>query len=773
MFTLKNARTQTGFSVFFYYVNEYLEVLEVKNISIGRQTCLYDTKINTRFRVLNITKDFVVLINMDTFLKLDIRLSTMQKIRKQIHDNVLEIIETKDNTTVVDFETLSESQKKKYTRNKLIIDAINNEYAPNYTGLLGKSNKPILKEVVKRSNLEKKNVWRIIIKYLQSGCKESSLLRTNTIPNTKNKPTVRKRGRRGNIEECCGKNLTEKDLKIMSDYIKPYLSNQHLTIVKCYDDMIMEKYCKEIFDGKNNSYTYQELPPNQRPSLRQFSYFLKKHTTKEERQAAKTGKREYRNSKRILTGTSLNGVNAPGDIFEIDACELDISVVSATDRTKAVGSPVVYIMIDIYSRLIVGASLSFDNNSIIAMTNCFASLVEDKKALLEAFGLSIAPTQSALTLDDIMPSFIKPKVIRSDHGSDFISKQTQRIANELSIELQYAPPGTGSLKAIVERSFRAFQSHFIDLTIDAGTKEHTGISKHNKNAKLTIDDVRHLMYAFILTHNTTQHESLYDLTPDMVSKKVGRIPAEVWRYGIQYAGNPSYITDAKQFLYTLLIPEKAKLRRMGIVYKNLRYIPDLDNDLTISDKMLFAGNGSLPFDIRIDPRTVSKIYYLDNNSTLHTAKLVDDAIHRELAQMTWPELDAFRKEEKRLLAEKNVESEKNRRVLRRISKDIVTNAKRLSGKEKTDTKHMREAKALEKSRVAQELALPIAPATLPEAKLAEPKPIEEKSAAKPATVAKPASTKNILPDYSAMNDDEKREYLLKLAMEMAEEYEDN
>ena len=96
------------------------------------------------------------------------------------------------------------------------------------------------------------------------------------------------------------------------------------------------------------------------------------------------GRREYRNQKRLLTGTSLNGVSAPCDIVEMDACELDISVVSATDRSKAVGSPVVYFMIDVFSRLILAASISFDNNSILAMTNCLASLVEDKEELLKS-----------------------------------------------------------------------------------------------------------------------------------------------------------------------------------------------------------------------------------------------------------------------------------------------------------------------------------------------------------------------------------------------------
>ena len=70
-----------------------------------------------------------------------------------------------------------------------------------------------------------------------------------------------------------------------------------------------------------------------------------------------------------------------------------------------------------------------------------------------------------------------------DHGSDFISKQAQRIGQQLNVELQYAPPATGSLKGVVERSFRSFQSEFIDLTFGAGTKNHDALSKPNREAR--------------------------------------------------------------------------------------------------------------------------------------------------------------------------------------------------------------------------------------------------------------------------------------------------
>ena len=657
---------------------------------------------NTRFRILNVTEEYVILINMDTPNKCDIRILNHKNVFEQLKNENFVIIEEPEDKRIIDEQMMEEHVLLKYKRNKYIIEAINSLYAPNYTGLLRKGNIQIINELIKASKLTRTSIWHIIIKYLQSGCKESALLRIPSTANLKGLTTRNKRGRVSIIQERNGKIITDKDREIMAIYTKKYIENKQLTYKKCYDDMIIDHY--SIQEYKDGLFKYEELPHDQRPTYHQFRYYVRQHTNKEERLASKYGTRRFRNKKRILNGTSLSNVHGPGDIFEIDACELDISVVSLMDRNKAVGSPVVYFMVDVFTHLIIGASLSFHNNSIIAMTDCLASLVEDKAKVLESVGININTTNQGLTLDDAMPSNIKPHIIRADHGSDFISIQAQRIAKELSIEIQYVPPGTGSMKGNVERSFRSFQQNFLDLTVNAGTKDYSdGKSKHNQQAKLTVEDVRKLMYSFILLYNTTQHESTYNMTPDMVANNVGQIPAEIWRYGIKKIGNPSVITDTKQFLYSLLIPAKAKIKRDGIHYKKLRFIPDYKDNAT-HNVMFSATNTAIPFEIRIDPRRVGTIYYVTNQKELYYAKLVDDDNHRIIAEMTWPEYETFLKEQSLLRRQKEFESDKTRRAHRRDDRATVQNAKAISGKGRTNDKDMREIRAAEKNRVSQEYA---------------------------------------------------------------------
>lgn len=99
---------------------------------------------------------------------------------------------------------------------------------------------------------------------------------------------------------------------------------------------------------------------------------------KKEMDIVKTSAMEYRNDNRLITSDIMQGVYGPGDMVEIDACEADVSLVSTIDKNRTVGRPVVYFMIDIYTRIILAVSVAFDNNSILGVTNLFINLADDK-----------------------------------------------------------------------------------------------------------------------------------------------------------------------------------------------------------------------------------------------------------------------------------------------------------------------------------------------------------------------------------------------------------
>ncbi|MDO4193658.1 MAG: hypothetical protein Q4D24_10180 [Erysipelotrichaceae bacterium] len=152
-----------------------------------------------------------------------------------------------------------------------------------------------------------------------------------------------------------------------------------------------------------------------KPSLRQFYYYAKKHLTSEERIMANTTERDFRNNKRILVSDNLSGVYGPGDLFETDEQEFDVRIVSEEDRSIEIGRPILYLMIDVYSRKIMGFSVGFVNNGINGAKNCLLSLSDDKVALCQKYGITIKP--------ELWSSGYLPARLRTDYGAEYLSKE--------------------------------------------------------------------------------------------------------------------------------------------------------------------------------------------------------------------------------------------------------------------------------------------------------------------------------------------------------------
>lgn len=109
--------------------------------------------------------------------------------------------------------------------------------------------------------------------------------------------------------------------------------------------------------------------------------YIRNNTSTKERSICKTSKREYRNNERMLRADNLCNVQGPGDLFEMDEVEMDVSIVSEADQTKVIGRPIVHAMVDVYSRMIAAVSVSLENNSVLGFTNCLLNLGEDNKQL--------------------------------------------------------------------------------------------------------------------------------------------------------------------------------------------------------------------------------------------------------------------------------------------------------------------------------------------------------------------------------------------------------
>ncbi len=230
-----------------------------------------------------------------------------------------------------------------------------------------------------------------------------------------------------------------------------------------------------------------------KPSLRQFYYYAKKHLTSEERIMANTTERDFRNNKRILVSDNLSGVYGPGDLFETDEQEFGVRIVSEEDRSIEIGRPILYLMIDVYSRKIMGFSVGFVNNGINGAKNCLLSLSDDKVALCQKYGITIKP--------ELWSSGYLPARLRTDYGAEYLSKEMARVCAELGINHELVPPATGSLKGLVEGTFHSSSAPTKFLYTKHGGITGRKEDDPSKDAILTMNEFEEIIIRTIVMHN--------------------------------------------------------------------------------------------------------------------------------------------------------------------------------------------------------------------------------------------------------------------------------
>lgn len=652
--------------------------------SITTGNIVTDKEADTRYRIIYVSVNDIVLCEMDTTKFVLVSLSYMQMV-ELLQEHSFAISE--DKGIVFDENRLSESVKTKYIRNRDMMNEVIAAYGPTFLELSGKKPKKQLYEILEKYNYSSSTFWRLCVKFFQSGMKSYSLLDGKTWSNVKGKELKRtaKSGKRSEYVDS-GIVVNDEVREHFEDAINNYKKGRNKSFRSAFDWMNYKYYSEtKIVNGAT---TVGLMPESQRPTYNQFYYYCHKHITEQEMDLIKTSAAEQRNNKRLITSDSLHGVLGLGDMVEIDACEADVSLVSTADSNKTIGRPVVYFMIDVYTRAIIAMSVAFDNNSILGVTNLFLNLADNKKEYCSRYGMGFDD-------DAIWPSNIKPRRIRVDRGSEFKSKEFRRICNELGIELQIVSGASGSLKGVVEQSFHQMHSRQNEHLEDNGLIEKRYDSNHHREATLNIEQYTKMVINFVLMHNQ-QYDKNYPLTREMMDKKIQPIPAILWEYGANKI-EPSRIPDKDQYLYTLMTPVNAKLSRRGISYNGLWYLSKDDKQL--SKEMFRAGTKKVPFEVRMDKRSVGAVYYIRNGKLIKAPLNEMITGNIDYADLTEKEWNDYRKGKHQLDANGRIQNEDISAFNYSVNQEIVASAQKDTY---SDKKNMRVTRELEKQKVSHD-----------------------------------------------------------------------
>jgi transposase InsO family protein len=471
-----------------------------------------------------------------------------------------------------------------------------------------------LAEIAKKYKKTKKDIYKKLRRYWQRGLTKNALLpayRNCGAPGIRklgNEPTDQKLGRKKTTEittgEAIGIRITAKFERLFERGIKRHYENKaqkslKLAHQKTLEDFFHIGYEPVLFNGK--TVPVPILPDAKHiPTFDQFRYWYEQIYKDPVREAKKRlGENTYNLKHRALLGNSTEMAFGPGSAYQIDATIADLYLVSSFNRSLIIGRPVVYIVIDVFSRMIVGFAVTLEGPSWVGAMLALDNAMSDKVAFCAEYGIEIEPWE--------WDCGYVPKAIVGDRG-EMESHHASNLVNGLSIMIINLPPYRPDLKAIVERQFRILNDESVDFIPGKVIKNpERGGRDYRLDAKLTLHDFRMIMIAHILNYNHNHYLATYRKDEFQIAHNVERFPIDLWNWGIQHRSG-HLRSLPRDFIRLNLLPRKeVSITSQGIhLERELFYVCDplIKSGLLMRKK----GRKSPKVTVAYDPRFTDYVY---------------------------------------------------------------------------------------------------------------------------------------------------------------------
>lgn len=353
-------------------------------------------------------------------------------------------------------------------------------------------------------------------------------------------------------------------------------------------------------------------PVSEIPTYRQFRYWYAKDYSPTRSHKSRKGEHSFDLTVRAILGDSTQMAFGPGSIFQIDSTIGDCYLVSSLDRNRIIGRPVVFLCIDLFSRLIVGFSISLEGGWVGAMLALY-NAATDKVSFCAEYGVTIEKSE--------WPSCHFPEGLMADRG-EMEGYNADHLVNAFGVHIHNTAPGRADLKGVVERCIGRTNQTMIKWVPGAVRKRERGDKDYRLDAVLDLHDLRKLIIVAILHHNKTTRLEKYRLDKDMIADHVEPVPVDLWSWGIKNrSGHLRKFSDDR--LRLNLLPEvEASIQRKGLWCEGLYYTCDFARR-----EEWFEGapeTGGKKVKLARDPRNLTRAYLrLDGGRRMEVCELVE------------------------------------------------------------------------------------------------------------------------------------------------------
>ncbi|MEE6132829.1 transposase [Priestia sp. GS2] len=458
----------------------------------------------------------------------------------------------------------------------------------------------IFEQIAQQHRIAKIKVKRIFTRFWQRGLNKNALLPDYMYSGGKGKErllsTEYKVGRPrlySSTEK--GINITE-DVKKQFKYVvkKYYRKKEQLSLTNTYEYLLREFYSDKYYEG--NQLKFKIWDGSRIPTYHQFYYWFKKlEEPKLDFQLRYSQKEFELNHRPILSHSSLE-TDGPGTRFQIDATIADVYLVSSFDRQLIIGRPIVYGVIDVYSRLITGVYVGLEGPSWVGAMMALDNMVTNKVDFCSKYDITIEEGQ--------WPAHHLPEIIIADRG-EFEGYSVESLINNFNIKIENTSPYRGDLKGIIERQFRTINGKIKRKAPGAIQKEYRerGDRDYRLDASLNLEEFTKIIIHLMLHHNQ-KIINQYPLEKEMIAEQLTASPIHLWNWGItNKKGNLQIVSNQTILRLNLLPKGKARITRAGIKFKGLAY----GSEKALNEQWYLKMNNQ-SIEVVFDPRSMDRIY---------------------------------------------------------------------------------------------------------------------------------------------------------------------
>ncbi|WP_062197416.1 Mu transposase C-terminal domain-containing protein [Massilibacterium senegalense] len=555
-----------------------------------------------RIRIIEIEESYAYVVNIDTTSAMPKR-ELYSHLELELNQGQLLIVADPFARAIPDSE-LTVIQKSKREEDW---ETVEKYLLPNMKELLQKQGREAkIGEISEQSGLGKTKVKKLLSRYWQRGMNKNAMLPdyANSGGRGKTKKLSHEkigRPRRVTVngEYRSGINITDEIKTQFEHAINKYYRKANNYSLKDVYSFILRDFYSDRYK-ENGEIQYRIWESNRIPSYHQFYYWFKKlEDPKKDIEFRKSAK-EYELKHRPLLSNSKVETNGPGTRFQIDATIADIYLVSAFDVNRIIGRPVVYAIVDVYSRIITGIYVGLEGPSWLGAMMALDNMVADKVEFCEQYGIEITEEQ--------WPTYHLPEIIIADRG-EFEGYAVEGIINNLNIKIENTTAYRGDLKGIVERKFRTINGKVKQKAPGAIQKEYRerGDRDYRLDATLNLKEFTALIITLVLQHN---HKIIdkYPMEKEMITDSVVPTPINLWNWGIQNRKGRLRTVDRDILRLNVLPRGRATISRAGIKFKNLLY-----GSKRAIEEQWYAKLKNKSIDIVYDPRHLEKIYIPNDN----------------------------------------------------------------------------------------------------------------------------------------------------------------